>query len=135
MSKRVYSVLAVSMLLLTVWACKKDDKKNEDTPKPVEANKAPTCVVKQRPSVYVAIGTDTTLTIEVEAHDSDGHIAKVELFVGADKIGERSITPYSFTHNFLVNGTKRYAVSAIATDNLGVITKSDTISFFVDKLD
>jgi hypothetical protein len=134
MSKRVYSVLAVSMLLLTVWACKKDDKKNEDTPKPVEANKAPTCVVTNPVDRYgyAIVGSDTTLTIEVTASDSDGHVVKVEFYVDDVNVGEDSTAPYSLEHNFLLKPVIK--IKAVATDNEGAQTTSAVVNTAVDPL-
>jgi hypothetical protein len=132
MSKRVYSVLAMSMLLLTVWACKKDDKKNEDTPKPVAANKAPTCVVTNPVDRYgySIVGADTTLTIEVTASDSDGHVVKVDFYVDDVKVGADSTAPYSLDHVFLL--TPVIKIKAVATDNEGAKTTSAVVNTAVE---
>ncbi len=58
------------------------------------------------------------ITIEVDAIDSDGSVAKVEFFEGGiNKLGEDTTAPYSFTWPGVQEG--EYTLTAKATDNEG----------------
>lgn len=72
------------------------------------------------------------IAIVAEAADSDGSIALVEFFAGADKIGEDTDgTPFIFNWENVPEGT--YALSARATDNNGAQSLSPTITVVVDE--
>jgi len=55
------------------------------------------------------------ITIEADASDTDGTVTKVEFFEGANKLGEDTTYPYSFTWNNVPQG--EYILTAKATDN------------------
>ena len=57
------------------------------------------------------------ITINANATDADGVIAKVEFFNGATKLGEDATSPYSFAWSAVAAGT--YAIKAVATDDRG----------------
>jgi hypothetical protein len=57
------------------------------------------------------------ITINANATDSDGTIAKVEFFNGSTKLGEDATSPYSFAWSNVAAGT--YSVKAVATDDRG----------------
>lgn len=57
------------------------------------------------------------IQIAADASDSDGNIAKVEFYQGNTKLGEDLAAPYSFT--WVNPSAGNYALTAIATDNLG----------------
>lgn len=85
--------------------------------------------LNQMPIVSISFPTKGTsfsppamVTVNVEAHDPDGTISKVELFNGSQKLAESVTYPYSFTLKDLPAGT--YKLKAVATDNLKAITVS-----------
>jgi hypothetical protein len=59
-----------------------------------------------------------TITIKVEALDSDGSVTNVEFFNGATKLGQSTTSPFSFVWNDVPSGA--YSLTATATDNLSV---------------
>ncbi len=67
----------------------------------------------------------STVTIQVNAADADGTIAKTELFVNGSLLLTDSIAPYTFTASNVEAGV--YNVSIKATDNSGAIKISDTL--------
>lgn len=62
-----------------------------------------------------------SIQFKIRATDTDGNIAKVELFERDKKIAELTKKPFSFTTSFLPGIRKFYAK---ATDNRGIETKS-----------
>ena len=67
--------------------------------------------------------------ITAGAADSDGTVGKVEFFVGGTKIGEDTSAPFAFTYSSAPLGN--YALTAIATDNLGATATSSVVNVFV----
>ena len=72
-----------------------------------------------------------TITIEADARDYDGEISKVEFYSGTSKLGERTVSPYSFTWKEVAEGT--YSLTAVATDNKNSRTTSAAVSVVVEK--
>ena len=81
------------------------------------------------PSKGVSYTMPATVTIDVDAFDSDGTIDKVELFDGSRKLSEISSAPFSFTLKDLPAGT--YNLKAVATDNLKASSTSDILEITV----
>lgn len=73
------------------------------------------------------------IVIIAEANDPDGSISKVELKSGSITIAEMNIAPYVYTLQNVDTGL--YAITAIATDNLGAVSVSDVLEFRVEDLD
>jgi len=69
------------------------------------------------------------ITINADASDSDGTIAKVEFYQGATKLGEDLSAPYSFTWNNVSAGS--YDLTSVATDNVGATGASSVVSISV----
>src|SRR5690606_36777802 len=61
----------------------------------VQTNKAPTVVIT-RPVNNATFKQGATITIEVNATDSDGAISNVGFFTGDPKLGEDLSSPFSF---------------------------------------
>ena len=129
MKKITYATLCALTISLAIFSCKKEDKKDETTPQ----NVAPTVAITfpHTQYGYVIEGSDTTLTITVNASDSDGNIAKVEFYVEDIKVGEDLSSPYSCTHVFTVSDNL-YRLKAIATDDDGASTISTVVWTGVD---
>ncbi len=74
----------------------------------------------------------SNITIQAAASDSDGTVAKVEFFEGANKLGEDTSSPYSFT--WMNVPADSYTLSAKATDNDGATATSDPVHITVSDL-
>ncbi|MDA8692503.1 polysaccharide lyase family 7 protein [Saprospiraceae bacterium] len=74
------------------------------------------------------------ITITVEADDVDGTVTMVEFFEGANKLGESTTAPYTYTWTGAAEGA--YTLSARATDNEGgsrtTLSTRITVSVQVD---
>ncbi|MHC4784057.1 MAG: carbohydrate-binding protein, partial [Planctomycetota bacterium] len=57
------------------------------------------------------------ITIDATASDSDGSVATVEFYEGANLLGEDTTSPYSYTWNSVTDGC--YTIMAKAIDDLG----------------
>ncbi|MBF0503303.1 MAG: S8 family serine peptidase, partial [Candidatus Riflebacteria bacterium] len=80
-------------------------------------------------SVFTA---GSSVTITVDAADSDGSIAKVEFFQGSTLLGQATSAPYSYTWPSPVAGN--YTIITKATDNNGATKTSAAISMTVNGL-
>jgi uncharacterized repeat protein (TIGR02059 family) len=69
------------------------------------------------------------ITITANASDADGSITMVEFFNGNTKLGSKSEAPYSFDWNNITAGI--YSLTAVATDNQNLKTKSAAITISV----
>nr|WP_315247071.1 sugar-binding protein [uncultured Flavobacterium sp.] len=90
------------------------------------------------PSVSITSPIDTTLfsnvnsiTINANASDTDGTVAKVEFYSGTTKLGEDTSAPYSYTISNPAACTS-YSIVAIAIDNSGNTTMSIPVMFSVN---
>ena len=85
---------------------------------------------------YVHISTDSstvsqghTVTITATANDTDGTVSKVDFYVGLNKVGTSTSSPYSFAWTTTTAGTS--TLTAKATDNNNGVGTSNAISFVV----
>lgn len=74
-----------------------------------------------------------SITLEVNATDSDGTIQKVEFYNGQNKIGETVSAPFSFEWTDVDEGT--YEIIAVATDDLFASATSSSINLQVNSTD
>jgi choice-of-anchor A domain-containing protein len=103
----------------------------------VTTDSAPvTVIVDAAPSVSITAPADqatftepANVTITVGGQDSDGAIVRVQVFQGALKIGECAAVPCTVTWNGVTAG--RYAISAVATDDLGGQATSAPVTIVV----
>ena len=84
-------------------------------------NVAPTVAIGT-PAAGTTVAWGQAVTITATASDTDGTIARVEFYDGADKIGEDSTAPYEFTWTQAPAGTR--VITARAIDNGGAATSS-----------
>ncbi len=87
----------------------------------VQGNSPPTVTLTQ-PANGATFTAPATVNLAATASDTDGTVAKVEFFNGANKLGEDATAPYGFTWSGVAAGS--YTVTARATDNLGASTTS-----------
>ncbi|HEY2818021.1 MAG TPA: Ig-like domain-containing protein [Casimicrobiaceae bacterium] len=109
-----------------------DDRGVQTTSSPVHfsiASNAPPTVSLTAPtngSTYVA---PAAIGLTASASDSDGSVAKVELFSGTTLIASVSTPPYAATWSNVTAGN--YALTAKATDNFGAIATSPAVNISV----
>jgi predicted Rdx family selenoprotein len=94
----------------------------------VQINKLPVVSISS-PTKSTSFTAPATISITIEASDPDGSIIKVELFDGARKLTESTVTPFTFTLKDLPAGT--YKLRAVATDNLKATNTSDVMEVIV----
>jgi hypothetical protein len=92
------------------------------------SNSAPQVSITS-PANNTSFVAGSTVTINANATDSNGTIAKVEFFQGTTKLGEDTTSPYSFAWTSVPSGN--YSLTAKATDNLGATTTSTAIAITV----
>lgn len=71
-----------------------------------------------------------SIEVGAAAADSDGTVAQVEFFAGTTSLGVDASSPYAVTWNSVPSGN--YALTARATDNIGLITTSSVVNIVVD---
>jgi hypothetical protein len=93
------------------------------------ANAAPTVMLTApvSGSSYVA---PATISLAANAADSDGSVARVEFFANGSKIGEDTSAPYTLNWSGVAAGS--YAITAVATDNLGASASSGVVNVTVN---
>jgi len=95
----------------------------------VNGNQAPTIVITA-PANNATFMEPAGMVISASASDADGTISKVDFYYGTTFIGSDNSAPYSFTWSGVMAGT--YAVTAVATDNLGGTATSAVITVIVN---
>jgi hypothetical protein len=92
---------------------------------------APPTVTITSPVNGAVFASPADITIDANATDSDGSIAKVEFFHGTSQIGSAdTASPYSVTWNSVSAST--YVLTAKATDDDGAVTVSQPVVVRVD---
>jgi RHS repeat-associated protein len=95
----------------------------------VNANQAPTVSITV-PANNASFVTPATINITASASDSDGTVARVELYEGANLLATLTAPPYTFGWTNVAQGS--YTLFAKATDNLGAATTSSAINVTVN---
>jgi uncharacterized repeat protein (TIGR01451 family) len=83
------------------------------------------------PTNGATFAAPASIAINTNAADSDGFVSKVEFFKNSIKIGETNTTPFNFTWSSVPPGS--YALTTVATDNLGVTTTSAPVNITVSR--
>ena len=89
----------------------------------------PPTVTLTSPATGTTATAPATLTFAATASDPDGTVAKVEFYAGSTLIGPSTSAPYSLTWTNVAAGT--YILKAVATDNQGAASTSNTASVTV----
>src|SRR5207245_1787607 len=94
-------------------------------------------IVDAAPSVSLTSPTNgasfvspANVPLSATASDSDGSISKVEFFQGVTSLGSKTSAPYSLTWSNVTGGS--YALTARATDNLGMVSTSSVENITVN---
>lgn len=89
----------------------------------------PPTVALTAPSSGSVFTEPANISLTAAASDPDGSIAKVEFFAAGAEIGEDTAAPFGFTWSGVSVGN--YALSAVATDNLGASVTSSVVNVTV----
>jgi plastocyanin len=92
------------------------------------ANVPPTISITN-PINGAVFAAPANVTIGANAADSDGTVANVQFFGGANSFGSTTSSPFHITASNLVAGS--YALTAKAADNLGASTTSSVVNITV----
>jgi hypothetical protein len=92
------------------------------------ANNPPTVAITS-PADNASFPAGSNLTINADASDSDGAIARVEFFLGDARLGESTSKPYSLTWSNTTAG--HYLLTARASDDGGATRTSAPVGIFV----
>ncbi|MBI5388645.1 MAG: CHRD domain-containing protein [Verrucomicrobia bacterium] len=93
------------------------------------ASNAPPTVSISSPTNGASFAQGASITIQATAADSDGTVAQVQFFEGANSLGVVMASPYTVTTT-LPSGS--HALTAVATDNEGATTTSAAVNIYVN---
>ncbi|MDB6065887.1 MAG: Glucose/sorbosone dehydrogenase-like protein, partial [Pedosphaera sp.] len=91
-------------------------------------NSAPTVAITS-PANGASFTAPATVPITASANDSDGSVTSVAFFDGGTLLGATNSTPYTFTASLATGG---HALTAVATDNLGLSSTSAVVNVTVN---
>jgi glucose/arabinose dehydrogenase/PKD repeat protein len=100
-----------------------------DISAPLDALNNPPTAALTSPANGASFNAPANITLAATANDTDGTVAKVEFFEGANKLGEDTTSPYSFAWNGVAAGS--YTLTVKATDDRGATTISGAITLSV----
>ena len=92
-------------------------------------NQRPTASISS-PANGATFTAPANITINATASDPDGSVTKVDFFANGSLIGTDTTSPYSFTWTNVAAGG--YALTAVATDNLGATGFSNPVNITVN---
>ncbi len=91
-------------------------------------NLPPTASINS-PANNASFTAPANITIQATAADADGSVSQVAFYNGSTLLGTDASSPYSYAWNNVGNGT--YSLTVRATDNLGAVTTSGTVTITV----
>jgi hypothetical protein len=95
----------------------------------VTAGNSPPTTSITAPANNASFTAPASITINANASDANGTIAKVEFFNGTTKLGEDLSSPYSFSWTNVAAGS--YTITTRATDNAGATGTSAVVNITV----
>ena len=95
---------------------------------PPAAANVPPSVAITNPITGASFTAPANVTIGVAASDSDGSVTNVQFFDGAISLGNDNTSPYSINANLAIGS---HALTAVATDNLGLSSTSAVVNVTV----
>ncbi len=110
------SIFAIAFFM---QSCNKDDE-----------NKPPQCSISS-PANGDKLNKNHSITIAVEANDSDGSIAEVRFYVDDEGIGSATSFPYNYVWDASAEDEGTHQLKATAIDNSGA-SASDQISIVLE---
>lgn len=96
----------------------------------VTSTNVPPTVSITAPANNASYVAPATINITTNPNDSDGTIAKVELYSNATLIATLTSSPFTYSYTNVAPGT--YALTAIATDNQGATAASSAVNVTVN---
>ncbi len=125
MKKMILNCLIKGLFFCTffiiIFGCNEDDN-NGNEPN----NQDPTCIITS-PNEGAEITKGTSVTIGVDAEDTDGNINEVKFYIDEIGVGTANSFPYNYTWNTSDEITGNHKIKAIAHDNDSG-SKTDEIS-------
>lgn len=106
-----------TVFLTVLFACSSSDE---------ETNVAPR-VSFITPSENISVVIGDVINIQVNAEDPDGQIDTVYIEFNGENVAQITSIPYEFSFNTAFETPGTYELKAIASDNLGKLTTSETI--------
>jgi len=97
----------------------------------ITVDNAPTVSVTA-PTGGMTYAAPASIPVTATASDADGTIAKVGFYLNGTWLGDDTTSPYTFTMTNV--GVGSYAITAKATDNLGMVTESSPVNVTVTDL-
>src|SRR5206468_4901482 len=95
----------------------------------VSAANVPPTVSITSPTNNATFTAGADITLQADAADSDGSVAKVEFLADTTLLGTATTAPYTFTWMAVPAGS--HTLMSKATDNPGATTTSDAVSITV----
>ncbi len=115
MLKRTSFLVLMAIYFTLSVSCSKDDDDDDDSPK----KKSPVCSITS-PTEGQIFGINETITVFVDAEDSDGTIAEVRLFIDDAGVETKTEFPYNFEINKDGSLSKgEHTLRVVAEDNEG----------------
>ncbi len=96
---------------------------------PAPGANIPPSVTITNPANNASFFSPANVPIFATAQDSDGVVTNVAFFDGGTFLGGTNDTPYTVTANLAIGG---HALTAVATDNLGLSSTSSVVNVTVD---
>src|SRR5204863_3030063 len=94
----------------------------------VGANNPPFVAITS-PTNDALFGEPAQITISAAAADFDGTVTNVSFYEGTNKLGETTISPYTFNWSNVTRG--HYILTAFVSDNLGATSCAQPVEIFV----
>jgi hypothetical protein len=107
------------------------DKTSTSAPVFLVLNAAPSVAITS-PTNNALFTIPATVVVTASAADSDGSVALVQFFEGANLLGSSTASPYSVVWNDPAEGI--YSLTARATDNRGAVRVSSAVSVRIGSL-
>ncbi|MEM6893415.1 MAG: Ig-like domain-containing protein [Bacteroidota bacterium] len=130
------NIFFTAFISLTILSCSSDDN-GGTTPTPEPENQNPT-VSFTNPANAPVGGANVwnTISVELNASDSDGEVAKVEFFVNGVKEGEATAAPYTFDWDTKTVEDGSVELKATVTDDEGAaVTEAISVNVYNVLLD
>ena len=93
------------------------------------ATNRPPAVILSAPADGAALVAPATLTASASAADPDGSISSVAFYANGTLLGRDTTAPYTVSVGSVPEGA--YAITAVATDDLGASAVSDSVNILV----
>jgi len=113
----LFACILLAVFFILQYGCSKEENKN------------PTCNITS-PNTGEVLVNGTSVTIMVNAEDSDGEINIIRYYIDGVKIGSSSSIPYKYEWNTFDHSIGHHIIKAAAEDNESG-TKSDEISISI----